>query len=194
MKGKKSIWSRVKKSFLGQEMVDLCSAPPPRSLNTGLYRGGGQPLDRKNFDLHPPLPPPPVVSSARGGKRYFWALKSGFLAHFGPSWVLFCLFWTEKTGVFWVFLGRNWVFFPRGQQRSTNAQQTLNKRSTSAQQTLNKRSTNAQQTLNKRSTNAQQTHNKRSTHSAQQTLNKRSTNAQQTLNKPSTNAQQTLKR
>ncbi len=43
------------------------STPPtlPAVGNKGFIEGGGQPREGKNFDLHPP----PVVSSARNGKK-----------------------------------------------------------------------------------------------------------------------------
>ena len=166
MKGKKSIWSRVKKSFLGQEMVDLCSAPPPRSLNTGLYRGGVNLWTGKISICTPPLPPP-GREFRTGGKKVLLGLEKRV---FGTFWAILGPFLSFLDGKNWGFLGffgPELGFFPE----VNNAEQTLNKRSTNAQQTLNKRSTNAQHTLNKRSANAQQTLNKRSTNA--QTLNKR---------------------
>ena len=88
------------------------SFPPPGRWKLEVTERGGQPLDGKNFDLHPPPPRSWVLHG--GEERDFWALKTGILCLSGTFAGLFRYFFEGKNwgflGVFWAGTG---IFFPR---------------------------------------------------------------------------------
>ena len=90
------------------------SFPPSGRWMLEVTERGGQPLDGKNFDLHPP--PSPVVSSARREKKGLLGPENRYFVTFWDICGTFSVFfWGKKLGFSGVFLGQNWVFFPEGE-------------------------------------------------------------------------------
>ena len=87
------------------EIWDFAPHPPPPVVECSLsfIERGGQPLDVKNFDLHPPP-----------GREFRTKGKDGTFGAWNTIiWYLSGVFWRGKTGVFWVFGGPELGFFSR---------------------------------------------------------------------------------
>ena len=87
--------------------------PPPVVECWRLPRGG---VNLWTGKISICIPPSPVVSSARRGKKGLLGPENRYFVTFWDICGTFSVFfWGKKLGFSGVFLGRNWVFFPEGE-------------------------------------------------------------------------------